>query len=73
MHVVFAFVNFLPFIASVGSGVGSGVGWNADSNIGSHVEILSKFFIGKNLLWKLLKTFSLALKNISKLFQIHFF
>ena len=39
---------------------GSAAGFTA----GSHVGILSKFFIGNNLLLKLLRTFSLALNNI---------
>ena len=38
------------------------------SCIGLRVEILFKSFIGSNLVLKLLKTFSLALNNNSKLF-----
>ena len=41
----------------------------AGSVHGSRDGILSKFFIGKNLLLKLLRTFSLALNNKSKLFK----
>ena len=39
---------------------------------GSCVGILSKSFIGNNLLLKLLRTFSLELNNNSKLFKKHF-
>ena len=54
--------NFLPLVISfpiscVGSGDGSGVG------------TLSKFFIGKNLPLKLLRTFSLAPRINPQLFQ----
>ena len=48
------------------------IGYVASSGVGSHVVsrvgIVSKFFIGNNLLLKLLKTFSLALNNNPKLF-----
>ena len=40
----------------------------AGSAAGSCVRIVSKFFIGNNLLLKLLRTFSLALNNNPKLF-----
>ena len=60
MRLVFVFVSFVAFVVS---GVGSGAGWNADSNFGSCVEVLPKFFIENNLLSKLLRTFSLALKK----------
>ena len=56
----------------VGSVTGFGVGSAAGSCIRSHVGILSKFFIGNNLLLKLLRTFSLALNNNPKLFKITF-
>ena len=46
-------------VASVGSVATSGVG----SAAGSGVGILSKFFLGNNLLLKLLRTFSLVLNN----------
>ena len=49
LRLVFA---FHAFVAIVGSVAGSGVG--------SRVGILSKFFIGNNLLLKLLITFSLT-------------
>ena len=39
------------------------VGTVASSGLGSCVGILSKFSIGNNLLLKLLRTFSLALKK----------
>ena len=48
------------------AGVDSGAGWNANSNIGSRIGILSEFFIGNNLLLKLLRTFS---KNQSYVFE----
>ena len=41
----------------------------ANSGVGSRVGILSKFFIGKYLLLKLLRTFSLAVNNNHKLFR----
>ena len=47
------------------SGVGSTAGWGA--------EILSKFFIGSNLLLKLLRTFSLAVNNNPELFKKRIF
>ena len=56
------FVGFVGFVATSGS--------VADSGVGSQVEILSKFFIGNNLLLKLLKTFSFVLNNNPKFFQV---
>ena len=53
----------------VESGASSGVGYS----VGSHLEILSKFFIGHNLLLNLLRNFSLALKDNPKLFKKTFF
>ena len=50
-------LNFLCLVGSV-----------AGSDVGSRVGILSKFFIGNNLLIKLLRAFSLALNNNPKLF-----
>ena len=48
------------------------IGYVASSGVGSpvvsRVGIVSKFFIGNNLLLKLLKTFSLTLNNNPKLF-----
>ena len=42
-------------------------GFFASSGVGSGVGILSRFFIGDNLLLKLLRTFSPALNNNPKL------
>ena len=58
-------LHFLYLVGSAASFAGcvaiSGVGWRAG--------ILSTFLIGNNLLLKILKTFSLALKNNLKLFK----
>ena len=59
MRLVFGFVTFVDCIATSGSVAGSGVG--------SRVAILSKYFIGNNLLLKVLRTFSLSLNNNPKL------
>ena len=76
MRSVFAFVAFvcsigllvllilLIFFVDAVSKYGSVAG----SGVGSRVGVLSKFFIGKNLYLRLLKTFSLALNNNRKLF-----
>ena len=57
LRLVFAFVGSFATSGSVpGTAAGSGV------------EILSKFFIGNNLILKLLRTFSLALNNNPKIF-----
>ena len=61
MRFVFAFV----FVAFVGSVSTSGV----DSVATFGVGILYKFFIGNNLLLKLLRTFSLGVNNDPKLFK----
>ena len=45
------------------------VGSVASSGVGSHVGILSKFFIGNSLLLKLLKNFSLALNDKRRSFK----
>ena len=52
-----------PFAAFVISGVSSDAGCNVYSIAGSRVGILSKFLNGNNQLLKLLRTFSLALKQ----------
>ena len=67
MRLVFAFVTFVV------SGVGSGAGWNADSNVGSRVAVLSKFLVVNNLLLKLLRTFTLAPNYNPKSFKKDFF
>ena len=59
LHLVFALVAGSGSFATSGSVAGSGVG--------SCVVILSKFFIGNNLLLKLLRAFSLALNNSPQL------
>ena len=73
--MVFAYVAFVGSVASSGSVAGSfaNSGSVAGSGVGSHVEILSKYFIRNNLLLKLLRTFSLALSNNTKLFKKYFF
>ena len=62
---------FFGSVTTSGSGVTSG--FVATSGVGSRVGILSKFFIGINLLLNLLGTFSLALNNNPKLFKKDFF
>ena len=58
-------LDFLCLVDSVAtSGVDSGVGSVASSGVDSHIRSLSNFFIRN----KLLRTFSLALKNNPKLF-----
>ena len=54
------------------------VSFFASSGVGSRVEILSKFFIGKSMFLKLLRTFSPAGNNnpkviIKRLFQLFFY
>ena len=51
------------FVSFVFSGVGSGASWNADSNIGLSFEVLYIFLFQNALLLKVLRDFSLALKN----------
>ena len=65
MHLFFAFVAFLGFVVTFGFVAGAGVGWR--------VGILSKYFIGNNVLLKLPRIFSLALINSPKLFKKDFF
>ena len=64
------------------AGVASVAGFRVDSvatsssvagSVGSHVAILSKFFIGNNLLLKILRKISLALNNNPKLYKKDFF
>ena len=54
LRLVFAFIAFFGSVAC--------------SGVDSRVGILSIFFIGNNLILKLLRTFSLALNNNPKLF-----
>ena len=70
LSLVFAFFAFVGSVATsdVGFVATSAVGSVATSGVGSRVGILSEFFIGSDLLLKLLRTFSLALKNNPKLF-----
>ena len=68
LHLEFAFVVFVATsgsLAAPGSVAGPGVG--------SRLGISSIFFIGNNLLLKLLRTFSLVLNNNPKLFKKDFF
>ena len=73
-----AFV-FIAFVATSGSvagsvaGSGSDAGSLAGSGLSSRVEILSKSFIGNNLLLKLLRTFSFAINDNPKLFEKVFY
>ena len=60
MCSLFVFVAFVSFVVS---GVGSGASWNADSNIGLRFEVLYIFLFENALLLKVLRDFSLALKN----------
>ena len=64
-HLSFAFIAFIGSAATSGSVASSGVG--------SSVEISSIFFVGNNLMLKLLRTFSLALSNNTKSFKKDFF
>ena len=68
MHLVFAFVAFIGCFAGSFATFGS----VAVPRVASRVGILSKFFIGNNLLLKLFKSFSLALNNHPKLFKKDF-
>ena len=63
LRSVFAFDAFVSFVGSVATS-----GSVASSGVGSPVGILSKIFIGNNLLLKLLRTFSLAVNYNPKLF-----
>ena len=58
-------------LVGVVSVAGFGIGSVATSGsvAGSRVGISSKFFIGNNLLLKLLRTYSLALNNNPKLYK----
>ena len=65
-------------LVGVASAAGFGVGSDATFGfvadfVGSLAGILSKFFIGNNLLLKLLRNFSLALNSNPKLFKKYFF
>ena len=78
LRLVFTFVAFAAVVGSVatsGSIAGSFPisGSLFGSGVGSRVGILSIFFIGNNLLLKILKTFFLALNNNPKLFKKDFF
>ena len=78
LRLVFTFVAFAAVVGSVatsGSIAGSFPisGSLFGSDVGSRVGILSIFFIGNNLLLKILKTFFLALNNNPKLFKKDFF
>ena len=66
---MFDFNLDLLCLVGVGSVATSGVGVGA----GLRVRILSKLFIGNNLLLKLLRIFFLALNNNPKLFKKDFF
>ena len=73
------FSSFISFSSAIISFINSCCNFNLDffylvvsvaiSDVGSYVGILSKFFIGNNLLLKLLKIFPLALKSNPKLFK----
>ena len=67
MRLVFAFVNFVATSGSVAVS-----GFVDGPSVGSCVGILCKFFIGNNLLLKVLRTFSLALNTNPKLFKTFF-
>ena len=54
-------------------GAGSVAGSAALSGAGSRAKVSFEFFIGNNLLLKLLRTFFLALNNNTKLFKRDFF
>ena len=70
MRLFFAFVISVAFVGSVAT---SGSIAGSVACVGWHVGILSKFFIGNNLLFKLSIVFSLGLNNNSKLFKNDFF
>ena len=70
LSAIISFINSCcnfnqDFLCFFGSGASSGVG--------SRVKILFRFFIGNNMLLKLLRTFSLALKSNTKLYLEIFF
>ena len=68
LPLVFAFAAFVT-TSGFAAGCLATSGSVAGCYVGSRVGILSKFFIGNNLLLKLLRTFSLALSSNTKLFQ----
>ena len=59
-----AVISFINFCCNFNSDFFYLVGYVASSGFGSLVGILSKFFIRNKVFWKLLRTFSLALKII---------
>ena len=67
MHLVFAFVAFVTIVVS---GV---VQMLFEMLSQMLIHVLSKLFIGNNLLLKLLRAFSIVLKNNRKLFKGDFF
>ena len=71
----FSFVDFVGSVAFSGSIAGPFASSFsvADFGVGSRVGILSEFFIGNNMLLKLLRTFPVALTNNTKLFKNTFF
>ena len=72
LRLVFAFVGSCATSNSVAGSFATS-GSVSGTAAGSGVEILSKFFIGNNLILKLLRTFSLALNNNPKIFLKYFF
>ena len=66
-------LDFLCLVGVASVVVDSAASSAAFSGVGSRVGILSKLFIGNNLLLKLLKTLSLALNNNPKLCKKDFF
>ena len=67
LRLVFAFVGFFATSNSVAGSFATSCSVSGTA-AGSGVEIWSKFFIGNNLILKLLRPFSLALNNNPKIF-----
>ena len=72
LRLAFAFIAFVATSGSV-AGSGSDAGSAAVSGLSSRVEMLSKSFIGNNLLLKLLITFSFAINDSPKLLEKVFY
>ena len=59
-----------PFVGlGVSNIVGSSTAWGIGSGVGSRIGFLPRFFVWNILLLQLLRIFSLALRNNSKLFK----
>ena len=67
LHLLVAFARSFATFGFVASS------FDTSGSVGSHILIAINFSITNNLLLKLLKAFSLALNNNTKLFKRYFF